>query len=374
VLSGISYAYYFETHNYLFRVISFINALLFFVFLMFYTLRSLNQKTRNLDRPLMLKWYIVVTFIIFLMSIKFTIDDLITLFFHPLSFGAFFIGVVTLLVNKTSLQFIIKMSRSVNNLIPIITIVDLLLFHYPILLISCQSFLLFEYCFTTRKRKFFLLILMLLSLPFFLIYDYRSGVLLTFAFFLMLFSIYFFKIFRSKFIRAIFLVVSVILVYYVTFNFSEVFQFVTSVLTDNVINSTDTRSFLFLEFFNDFSSTEYLFGRGYLGTYYSSYFDIWEGDSANRFIVEVGFLQLLFKGGIFLLGITILIFIKSIYNGLFKSNPENVSFLLSLWLIVEFAMFSVQNIPSFSPHFFIIWILIGILFQQKGKGLNKILQ
>ena len=111
MLSGISYAYYFETHNYLFRVISFIKALLFFVFLMFYTLRSLNQKTRNLDRPLMLKWYIVVTFIIFLMSIKFTIDDLITLFFHPLSFGAFFIGVVTLLVNKTSLQFIIKQSK-----------------------------------------------------------------------------------------------------------------------------------------------------------------------------------------------------------------------------------------------------------------------
>jgi hypothetical protein len=375
VFSGISYAYYFGTNSFIFRIFSFISTLLFLVLIVIYGLRSLKLKTKNGDKPVLLTWYIIVTIIILVMSIRFNMTDIITLFFHPISFGAFFIGVVALLVNNYSIQFLVKMSSYINNLLPIITFLDIVLFKFPIFLVSCHTFLLFEYGFANMKRKKRLLLLMLSSLPLFLIYDYRSGILLTILFMVIIVSINFFKIFNSKFIIIVFLLGAISFIYYFAFNFTEVFKFITSFITGNEINTIDTRSFLYLEFFQDFKPSEYFFGRGYLGTYYSSYFDNWQGelgDSSTRFGVEIGFLQLLFKGGILLLGFTILIFIKSIYNGLFKSKPGSLSFLLSLWLIVELAMFAVQNIPEFTPHFFIIWIIIGILQYQKPKSVTSI--
>lgn len=373
VFSGISYAYYFETHSFVFRIISFLGTFVFYIILIVYALLYLKQKKKVVVKPLLLIWYIIATLIILVTSLRVNLNDIITLVFHPLAFSAFFIGIIAFLINKSSLLFIVKMSRNINNIIPLITMFDILIFKYPILLITCHAFILFEYNFVSQKRKSYLHLLMLLSLPIFLIYDHRSGIVLTISFFIIIFSIYFFKIFRSKFIRVLFLAISFTLICFITFNFTEVFQFITTYFTGDLINATDTRSFLFLEFFNDFKPSEYLLGRGYLGTYYSVYFENWDGDSSNRFVVEVGFLQLLFKGGGVLLGLTVLIFIKSIFNGLFKNKPGSLNFLLGLWLIIELAMFAVQNIPEFSPHFFIMWIIIGILNYQKPKEVKHVI-
>lgn len=367
IFSGIAYAYYFELNYFFLRFIALLSNALFYIFIVSYLFVNFKQKGGSVPRLNLLFFYILATLIIFIVSININVKDLITILFHPLAFGAFFIGVVAFLVNQKSIIYILKISYYINNLLPFITLIDVIFFQFPVFLITCHSFLLFEYCFASKKRNIYLLISMMVSIILFFRYDYRSGALLTILFLGVISLVYFFKVFKSKIIRASFLLISLFIIYFLSFNFTQVFQIGSSYISDNRISTVDTRTFLFFEFFEDFKPSEYFFGRGYIGTYYSSYFDVWAGDNANRFVVEVGFIQVLFKGGLLLLISTILIFINSIIKGLFKNNTNSVNFLLSFLLLIELGMFSIQNIPSFSPHFLLIWIIIGILNSNFNK-------
>ena len=69
-------------------------------------------------------------------------------------------------------------------------------------------------------------------------------------------------------------------------------------------DTSDTRTFLYTELFRDLTPAELLYGRGFLGTYFSEYINELSptrddaGDFYQRFGSEVGLLQLLLKGGL----------------------------------------------------------------------------
>lgn len=74
------------------------------------------------------------------------------------------------------------------------------------------------------------------------------------------------------------------------------------------------------------------------------------GDSFNRFTIEIGFLQILLKGGFVLVITTVVIFIRAIYLGFYKMNSGSINFMLSVWLLIEFTMLSIENVPVFNIH------------------------
>ncbi|KAB1155786.1 hypothetical protein F6464_09690 [Flavobacterium luteum] len=179
-----------------------------------------------------------------------------------------------------------------------------------------------------------------------------------------------FRLVKSKFLKFIFLVASFTLIYFLFFYFAEIFEYLTSSIKSETISKTDTRSFLFIELFSDMKGSDYILGRGYLGTYYSPYFKEWlgdGGDSSTRFSLEIGFLEIILKGGITMLVITLFVFMKYIYFGIINFKPNSFHFLTAAWLLLEFAMLSVENVPNFGVHFFFIWILIGILNKRKNN-------
>lgn len=374
-LSGIAYSYFTATGIFAFRALSFVG-LSFFYLLIFikYSIR-LKELDRDFFAISPISLYLIIVFIILIFSLTRTKIDYITLFFHPYAFPAFFLAIVALFINKNSISFLSLISSYMCNIIPFITIFDLVVFNRSIFLVSCYSFFLFEFLMTkSTKRRVFITLLLLLSINLFRIYDYRSGIIVISMFLLVFFISKMFKLLESKFLKFTFLVSSFIFVYFLFFYFAEIFEYLTSSIKTETISKTDSRSFLFIELFSDLKGKDYILGRGYLGTYYSPYFKDWlgdGGDSSQRFSVEVGFLQIILKGGILFLLITLFVFMKSIYFGIMNFKPNNFHFLIATWLLIEFAMLSVENFPSFGVHFFFIWVSIGILNKKQKKILNN---
>jgi hypothetical protein len=212
--------------------------------------------------------------------------------------------------------------------------------------------------------------LLLCCIPIFAVYDYRSGILIISLLFLGFLMVKLFKFVLNVVVRYLFLITSLGLIYFLFFNFTEIFEFLSSQLAIKSVNNIDSRTFLFVDFFTDFKVADFYMGRGFLGTYFSPYFQEWQGDfgdSFNRFTIEIGFLQLLLKGGFVLVISTIFIFIRAIYLGFIRSKPGSVNFTLSVWLLIEFTMLSIENVPCFNIHFLLIWVVIGKMYLMKPR-------
>ena len=132
----------------------------------------------------------------------------------------------------------------------------------------------------------------------------------------------------------------------------------------------DTRGFLYEELFGDMKSHELIFGRGYLGTYFSEYFLMLivrlhtYGDHFERFGVEVGFLHLILKGGYYYYILYVLPILYAIIKGIFVDYTNKLIFYLSIYLLTEYLLMFIENIPYFSIQFSFIFYLSGYVIQR----------
>jgi hypothetical protein len=135
--------------------------------------------------------------------------------------------------------------------------------------------------------------------------------------------------------------------------------------------SIDTRTFLYIEIFDDLlKSNTLITGKGASGTYYSEYFSTAEGDSDTRLTVEVGLLAILLKGGLIAVFINLLILLIAIYLAFFRSKNFyviGVGYMLFIHTIILF----IENLSSFSSYNFIIWIFIGVCLSKEIRNLSN---
>jgi len=129
--------------------------------------------------------------------------------------------------------------------------------------------------------------------------------------------------------------------------------------------SIDTRTFLFVEMFNDMSELELLIGRGALGTYSSPYFT-WlqgtnaenKGDSGTRSVNEVGYLEMILKGGYIMMVLNLLILIPAMYLGIFKS--KNIVARMSGYVILLYLItWIISYYPIYSAEYILLWMAVG---------------
>jgi hypothetical protein len=132
----------------------------------------------------------------------------------------------------------------------------------------------------------------------------------------------------------------------------------------------DTRTFLYDELFRDLKGRDLVFGRGFQGTYFSPYMlqiqsgQDFSGDSYYRFSSEVGFLQLLLKGGFIYFFLFITPLVAAIYKGLFTRHTSRIAFLLSVYILCETLILFMENLPSFHFHYFLIFFLAGYGYRE----------
>ena len=137
------------------------------------------------------------------------------------------------------------------------------------------------------------------------------------------------------------------------------------------VNTSDTRTFLYVEVLSDLiSENSIVFGKGANGVYYSQYFDETKGDTANRLTVEVGVLAILLKTGLVGLIAYLALIIIAIYQAFFISKNNFVKgfgFLLLVYFIVLFF----ENLVAYSFYNFLVWFSIGVCLSSDIRKLSE---
>jgi len=148
------------------------------------------------------------------------------------------------------------------------------------------------------------------------------------------------------------------------------------------IEFQDSRTFVYNEIFYELSATkDQYFGRGSLGTYFSEFMEGtrkhwnrvgrvgWQGDVPIRITVEVGYLQMLLKGGLVLLILNVSMSVYAIYLAIFKSKNKFIK-QLGYYILIISALSLVSFRPAFTPTFIIFWMAIGTVLSKKNRNMG----
>lgn len=146
-------------------------------------------------------------------------------------------------------------------------------------------------------------------------------------------------------------------------------------ITQNEELTTDTRTFLFEELFQDMSNSELWLGRGAMGTYYSQYFDNltqlgFEGDSETRSVNEVGYLQIILKGGYVMMILYLLILLPAAYLGIFKSK-NTISKMSGFFILSYLIVWGISYYPVYSAEYILLWMATGTAISSNTRRLTN---
>jgi hypothetical protein len=150
----------------------------------------------------------------------------------------------------------------------------------------------------------------------------------------------------------------------------------------NEFNS-DSHAMVIEDFFNDFDSwPEYLFGRGALGATYSPQFVILQEitNTKNnvfgfppgfRLEIESGYLQTILKTGVLGLLLMIIIALRAIFLGVFRS--KNTFTIICALIVLEryFAMNS-GALAEYSMNYILYWICVGGCLSERIRNTSNI--
>jgi len=317
------------------------------------------------------------SFFIILRSLSFNITDLMSLFGRPLFAWAWITPLMIVFgFNILNWIYIFKFLGKILLIGSILAIgliipfwdkyvfgLSVLLKFYPVL------FLTFSYQ-TPRYKKITLLAMFCFGLVAFV-----SSQRIAVAYFLLtlfFFSIEFFKNKHvghiKKILVATTLALSIVLIFVMS---SEIYNDIAS----NKTATTDTRTLLFIEMFDDMSENEVIIGRGVLGTYYSPYFYKWSkagfdnGDSAIRQVVEVGYLQMILKGGLIMMFLYLLILIPAAYLAIFRSN-NLIAKMSGYWIVLYLITWTISYVPFYSPVFLLLWMATGTAISKEARKIT----
>ena len=147
-------------------------------------------------------------------------------------------------------------------------------------------------------------------------------------------------------------------------------------INNNEDLTRDTRTFLYEEILEDMQGNDLIYGRGALGKYYSPFFESWNksfdgGDSEFRSVNEVGYLQIILKGGTLLLILYLLILIPAAYLGIFKSN--NIIAKMSGLLILSYLfLWTISYYPIYSAEYILLWMAVGTTISVRTRRITDI--
>ncbi|HEY8397679.1 MAG TPA: hypothetical protein VIK80_07055 [Flavihumibacter sp.] len=379
-LSSYIYACFIVTDAFYYRVIAFVFAFAFLALLPLYILERRHSffKPNGVQARI---WFFLFTFLT-LIPLAYSIQgdprSLVTLAFHPLAFLAFFISVVALTVTTKTKDTILKFSSIVNNCLPFAIVADYLFNGKPAGINELHFFLFIEIIFydqLKKRRRLYLLLLVLAIIVLQVIADNRMVAIRLIVVSSALIGFKMIPFLANKALRFIALVGGIILFYLLAFEFESTFQFFTDYLQQLSIDPTDTRSFLYVEFFEDFKGLDWLGGKGYMGSYFSPWFYEWQGDDGDhfqRFSIEVGALEFLLKGGLLLLIPFYLLLIGCLFIGFVKAPVNSAAFRFSVFLLVQFMITSIENSPMFSINYMLIWLSMGIIIVDTTMKKKKV--
>jgi hypothetical protein len=148
---------------------------------------------------------------------------------------------------------------------------------------------------------------------------------------------------------------------------------IVSDLSNNQEFTEDTRTFLVEEMYEDMDDVELLVGRGALGTYFSPYFYYLRkngfsgGDSPTRAVNELGYLEIVLKGGYVMVALYLLFLLPAAYLGIFKSK-NILSRTAGYYILVHILFWFITYMPVYSPKFILLWMAAGSTISKRARN------
>ena len=201
--------------------------------------------------------------------------------------------------------------------------------------------------------------------------DYRALLLRLIFFSAFFISLNLFR--KSNLLKFISIAIAFVGVYIFLTDLPGFLESFTSETSLNSSLSSDTRTFLYTEVFEDLSPLQQIIGKGFLGTYFSQVFfgfqsmaEYADADSFNRFSVEVGVLELILKGGYIFLALYMLPIIYVTWKGLcITSSSYKLEYNIYIYLLTEIVIFFIENSPWYHIHFFLLFFFTGYVYNQQ---------
>jgi hypothetical protein len=111
---------------------------------------------------------------------------------------------------------------------------------------------------------------------------------------------------------------------------------------------------------------DYLLGRGLNGEFQK----FTSGENMYSRSIEIGYFNIMWKGGLVYLVPMMLLFIVSFVKGFFSSNNDLVKALagIILWQIIYMGSFGMAN---FATSYVLIWISVAICLDPRIRNLNN---
>ena len=308
-------------------------------------------------------------------GLSFNFSDNITLFGHYLMSWAWLTPIAIVfgfnIFNWINLFGFVK-----NILIVGIFLSLLIVFFFPSVAIGLSEFLiifpilLLTYYYQKKEIRVvvFLSIITLLMLSYFT--SQRANIL----FFVFSLIFYIFEYYRQPLIRFFkkillsfkLVMIAIFLLLIVSYWFNSIF---------NKTMLRDTRTFLAVELFIDTSFEERIIGRGVLGTYYSPYFEHWNksnkgGDSPTRSVNEIGYLQMLLKGGFIMIGLYLLILLPAAFLGIFKSR-NIIARMSGYFILLYLFLWLISYYPVYSVEYILLWMAAGTCISPQVRKISN---
>ena len=235
--------------------------------------------------------------------------------------------------------------------------------------ICCNAFIPF-YIFANAFKKYRMLAYCLvpIGILFSQLSDYRIIALRILLFFSFYVALVLCK--KFAFLKCLIIVVVCFCLYEFVANLQDVLYLFKSIIGVKDFDDDDTRGFLYEEVWGEMSNYDLLIGKGFVGTYFSQYFlmlitDYGQyADHFERFSVEVGFLELILKGGFFWYILYISPLLYTSMKGIFMHYNNNLVYVISIFLLTELLLMFIENIPYFSFQFSMLFFLAGYAIRR----------
>ena len=221
-------------------------------------------------------------------------------------------------------------------------------------------FLLMIYSYQSRKTKFFLIFIFLLTV-FFALVRARRGLLfmcaltVVFSYLLFLFKS------RNKFFFVFLTVIcgAILFVFGLEFFTSHKLGIFNHVAERGL---EDTRSTVEICFYQGLSSRDWIIGKGMMGEYFCPGIDA-NDVTGYRGTIETDYLQIILKGGIISLSLFLLITVPAIFKGFFCSN-NLLSKAAGMWILLILLNMYPANLVTFTMQYILLWISVGICYSK----------
>lgn len=380
-LASVSYACFQHTHDFFWRIAAFVFSGLFYILSIWYLVerkKEIKRKLLSSDyKPISL--FVALLLIILVFSIKWDIASLGTLFFHPFAFLAFFIAFISLTIRtKSDVSDIIRMCNGIAIYFGVFIIVDLIVFNKPILVNEMYLFLVFCLIFSSKKSALWKIYLLILLIGIMIVnagLDMRTVSIRIALILSAFYTIELLKITKYKVLKFGLLAIGVLFLYGISFHYEEIFNWAIKSNLFSSLDQTDTRTFLFNEIFEELKGIDWIWGRGFLGKYYSYYFDTWQGEGGDnkiRFTVEVGVLNLLLKGGVLLLLMYLMALLSVLKKGFFNLYKSRIAIKITIVLFIQFILLGIENFAAFNNNNLLIWLPVGLIIFMNRERKNRL--